>query len=77
MSGVYKDSLFRSLFNNKAAFLSLYNAVSGKNYDEKLWLIRHGLGTSAFLAPCYARELGFLEIVFLPVFSFTKQPLKL
>ncbi|MDR0663895.1 MAG: Rpn family recombination-promoting nuclease/putative transposase [Spirochaetaceae bacterium] len=34
MGGAYKDSLFRSLFNNKKSFLSLYNAVSGKNYDE-------------------------------------------
>ncbi|MDR2245486.1 MAG: hypothetical protein LBE17_02240 [Treponema sp.] len=34
MSGIYKGSLFRSLFSNKEAFLSLYNAVIEKNYDE-------------------------------------------
>jgi hypothetical protein len=34
MAGMYKDSLFRSLFGNKEAFLSLYNAVSGSSYGE-------------------------------------------
>jgi hypothetical protein len=34
MSGMYKDSLFRSLFSRKEAFLSLYNAVSGSNYSN-------------------------------------------
>jgi hypothetical protein len=34
MAGMYKDSLFRSLFGNKEAFLSFYSAVSGSNYGE-------------------------------------------
>jgi hypothetical protein len=34
MAGMYKDSLFRSLFSDKKAFLSLYNAVSGSNYGD-------------------------------------------
>ncbi|MFI3237913.1 MAG: hypothetical protein R3Y47_07760 [Lachnospiraceae bacterium] len=30
----YKDSLFRMLFSDKHELLSLYNAISGKNYDN-------------------------------------------
>ena len=30
----YKDSIFRSLFNNEKELLSLYNALTGKNYPE-------------------------------------------
>ena len=30
----YKDSIFRSLFNNEKELLNLYNALSGKNYPE-------------------------------------------
>lgn len=30
----YKDSVFRSLFNNEKELLSLYNALTGKNYPE-------------------------------------------
>ena len=30
----YKDSIFRSLFNDEKELLSLYNALSGKNYPE-------------------------------------------
>jgi hypothetical protein len=48
MSGVYKDSLFRSLFNNKEAFLSLYNAVSGKNYDENTEVVINTLVETLF-----------------------------
>jgi hypothetical protein len=48
MSGVYKDSLFRSLFNNKEAFLSLYNAVSGKNYDENTEVVINTLTETLF-----------------------------
>jgi hypothetical protein len=31
----YKDSLFRSLFSNKRAALTLYNALQGTNYREQ------------------------------------------
>ncbi|MDR0759904.1 MAG: hypothetical protein LBF74_07315 [Treponema sp.] len=48
MSGIYKDSLFRSLFNNRTAFLSLYNAVSGKNYDENTEVLMNTLPETLF-----------------------------
>ncbi|MDR0759799.1 MAG: hypothetical protein LBF74_06770 [Treponema sp.] len=48
MSGIYKDSLFRSLFNNRTAFLSLYNAVSGKNYDENTDVLINTLPETLF-----------------------------
>ena len=28
----YKDSIFRNLFNNNAAIIELYNALSGSDY---------------------------------------------
>ena len=34
----YKDTLFRMIFSDKEALLSLYNAISGKDYkapDER------------------------------------------
>jgi hypothetical protein len=34
MGNGYKDSLFRSIFNNEAALRSVYNALTGANYDE-------------------------------------------
>jgi hypothetical protein len=48
MSGIYKDSLFRSLFNNPPAFLSLYNAVSGKDYDENTEVVINTLPETLF-----------------------------
>ena len=30
----YKDSVFRMLFNDKKELLSLYNALTGKNYTD-------------------------------------------
>ena len=30
----YKDTLFRMIFSDKEALLSLYNAMSGKDYDD-------------------------------------------
>jgi hypothetical protein len=48
MSGIYKDSLFRSLFNNRNTFLSLYNAVSGKNYDENTEVVINTLPETLF-----------------------------
>ncbi|MCL1911933.1 MAG: hypothetical protein FWG13_06985 [Leptospirales bacterium] len=30
----YKDSLFRSIFNNKERLLELYNAIEGANYRD-------------------------------------------
>ena len=30
----YKDTVFRMLFNNKEALLSLYNAINGTHYDR-------------------------------------------
>jgi hypothetical protein len=48
MSGMYKDSLFRSLFNNPTAFLSLYNAVSGAAYDETTPVVMNTLPETLF-----------------------------
>jgi hypothetical protein len=48
MSGMYKDSLFRSLFSNKEAFLSLYNAVSGSNYGADTEVVINTLSDTLF-----------------------------
>ena len=34
----YKDSIFRKLFNNKAAIIDLYNALSGSNYPPDTYV---------------------------------------
>jgi hypothetical protein len=48
MSGMYKDSLFRSLFSSKEAFLSLYNAVSGSNYGPDTEVVINTLADTLF-----------------------------
>jgi hypothetical protein len=48
MSGMYKDSLFRSLFSNKDAFLSLYNAVSGSSYGNDTEVVINTLSDTLF-----------------------------
>jgi hypothetical protein len=48
MSNTYKDSLFRSLFSNKEAILSLYNAVNGTDYDEGTEVIINTLTDTLF-----------------------------
>jgi hypothetical protein len=48
MAGMYKDSLFRSLFSNKEAFLSLYNAVSGSNYGDDTEVVINTLSDTLF-----------------------------
>ncbi|MDR1148975.1 MAG: hypothetical protein LBK66_10125 [Spirochaetaceae bacterium] len=48
MSGMYKDSLFRSLFSNKEAFLSLYNAVSGSSYGDDTEVVINTLSDTLF-----------------------------
>ncbi|MDR1147491.1 MAG: hypothetical protein LBK66_02555, partial [Spirochaetaceae bacterium] len=45
---MYKDSLFRSLFSNKEAFLSLYNAVSGSNYGADTEVVINTLSDTLF-----------------------------
>lgn len=50
MSGTYKDSLFRSLFDGKDAVLSLYNALSGTNYDENTEVVMNTLPETMFTA---------------------------
>ena len=37
----YKDSLFRFIFNNKEAALSLYNAINDSDYQETDALDNH------------------------------------
>ena len=34
----YKDSIFRKLFNNKAAIIDLYNALSGSDYPPDTYV---------------------------------------
>jgi hypothetical protein len=48
MSNAYKDSLFRSLFNNRESILSLYNAIYGTNYDENTRVIINTLSETLF-----------------------------
>jgi hypothetical protein len=48
MSNTYKDSLFRSLFNNKKSILSLYNAIYGTNYDENTEVTINTLSETLF-----------------------------
>jgi hypothetical protein len=48
MSNAYKDSLFRSLFNNKKAILSFYNAINGTDYDENTEVIINTLSETLF-----------------------------
>jgi hypothetical protein len=48
--GAYKDSLFRSLFNNKKAILSLCNAINGTNYDENTEVVINTLSETLFTA---------------------------
>ena len=31
----YKDSLFRMIFQDRAALLSLYNAINGSHYEDR------------------------------------------
>ena len=31
----YKDSIFRSIFNNRACLLELYNAIKGTNFKDE------------------------------------------
>jgi hypothetical protein len=48
MSNAYKDSLFRSLFNNKKSILSLYNAIYGTDYDENTEVTINTLAETLF-----------------------------
>jgi predicted regulator of amino acid metabolism with ACT domain len=48
MGGMFKDTLFRSLFSDKKAFLSLYNAVSGSNYCDDTEVVINTLSETLF-----------------------------
>jgi hypothetical protein len=48
MNNTYKDSLFRSLFSDKRAFLSLYNALSGSNYGDDTEVVINTLSDTLF-----------------------------
>jgi hypothetical protein len=45
---MFKDTLFRSLFSDKKAFLSLYNAVSGANYGDDADVVINTLSETLF-----------------------------
>jgi hypothetical protein len=45
---MYKNSLFRSLFSRKEAFLSLYNALSGANYGADTEVVINTLSDTLF-----------------------------
>jgi len=44
----YKDSVFRSIFNNKPTALELYNAVNGTNYTDESMVEINTLGDVLF-----------------------------
>jgi hypothetical protein len=48
MAGMFKDTLFRSLFSDERAFLSLYNAVSGANYGDDTEVVINTLSETLF-----------------------------
>jgi hypothetical protein len=48
MGGMFKDTLFRSLFSDKKAFLSLYNAVSGSDYGDDTEVVINTLTETLF-----------------------------
>jgi hypothetical protein len=48
LSNTFKDTLFRSLFSDKKAFLSLYNAVSGANYGDDTEVLINTLSETLF-----------------------------
>lgn len=48
MGNMFKDTLFRSLFSDEKAFLSLYNAVSGSNYGEDTEVVINTLSETLF-----------------------------
>ena len=48
MGNHYKDSLFRSLFSEKAVLLDLYNSIKGTHYDETTELVINTLSETLF-----------------------------
>jgi predicted transposase/invertase (TIGR01784 family) len=44
----YKDSVFRSIFNNKKSLLELYNAIHGTNYQDESIIEINTLGDALF-----------------------------
>ncbi|GHU48074.1 hypothetical protein FACS1894200_04460 [Spirochaetia bacterium] len=48
MGNHYKDSLFRSLFDNKTELLKLYNSIKGTHYDENTELHINTLAETVF-----------------------------
>jgi hypothetical protein len=48
MGNKFKDTLFRSLFSDERAFLSLYNAVSGSQYGEDTEVVINTLSETLF-----------------------------
>ncbi|GHU50100.1 hypothetical protein FACS1894200_09370 [Spirochaetia bacterium] len=48
MGNHYKDSLFRSLFNDKKVLLELYNGIKGTHYDENTELVINTLSETLF-----------------------------
>jgi hypothetical protein len=48
MGGMFKNTLFRSLFSKEKAFLSLYNAVSGANYGDDTRVLINTLSETLF-----------------------------
>jgi hypothetical protein len=48
MGNKFKDTLFRSLFSDEKAFLSLYNAISGSNYGEDTEVVINTLSETLF-----------------------------
>ncbi|MGN0250380.1 MAG: hypothetical protein ACI4EH_03305 [Oliverpabstia sp.] len=54
----YKDRMFRMIFSNKEKLLELYNAVSGKNYDDPELLTINTLENAIYMS--MKNDISFL-----------------
>lgn len=54
----YKDTIFRMLFNNKKALLSLYNAINGSSYSNPDDLEITTIGDAIYMG--YKNDVSFL-----------------
>ncbi len=63
----YKDGIFRMLFSEKPAFLELYNAMNGTDYDNPDDLIVTTLGNAIFIS--MKNDVSFLVYDRLPLYE--------
>ena len=58
MNKKYKDTVFRKLFSNKSALLSLYNAINGTDYDNQEDLEITTIGDAIYMG--FKNDVSFL-----------------